>query len=78
MSLSAPLSFDQSQTQVEAMMERGTAFCHVEDTIDTAELSTRQKAALWLLAWSLRDNAAQCRDARLMAAAVGTSGWGGP
>ncbi len=77
MSVSAPLSFDQSQQQVEDMMEQGTAFGRVEDAIDVAQLSTRQKAALWLLAWSLRDNAQQCRDARLIVASVGTSVWGG-
>ena len=46
---SAPLNFDQSQQQVEGMMERGTAFAHVEDAIDTAPLAELHKAALWLL-----------------------------
>ena len=89
MSVSAPLSFDQSQAQVEGifdqsrdqvegMMERGIAFSRVEDAIDTAQLSTRQKAALWLLAWSLRDNAQQRHDARVMVAAVGERRLGGP
>ena len=71
MSPSAPLNFDQSQQQVEGMMERGTAFAHVEDTIDTAPLSELHKAALWLLAWSLRDHVQQRQDARLMVAAFG-------
>ena len=71
----APLTFDRSQEQVEGMMERGTAFSQVEDAIDTAELSTQHKAALWLLAWSLRDHAQQRSDARLLLAAVGASGW---
>ena len=61
MSPSAPLSFDQSQQQVEGMMERGTAFAHVEDAIDTAPLAELHKAALWLLAWSLRDHVQQRR-----------------
>jgi hypothetical protein len=39
MTRSAPLSFDQSQEQVEAMMEQGTAFSDVEDVIDASELS---------------------------------------
>ncbi len=73
MSLSAPLSFDQSQQQVEGMMERGTAFAHVEDAINIAPLSELHKAALWLLAWSLRDRAQQRQDARLMVAAFGVS-----
>jgi len=73
----APLSFGQSQAQVEGMMEQGTAFAHVEDAIDTAELSANHKAALWLLAWSLRDHTQQRQDARLMLAAVGAGDWGG-
>ena len=58
-------------------MERGTAFSHVEDAIDTAPISEMHKAALWLLAWSLRDHARQRQDARLMLAGVSAGGWGG-
>jgi hypothetical protein len=75
---SAQLSFDQSQERVEAMMEQGTAFSDVEDVIDASELSTLQKAALWLLAWSLRDTEQQRQDARLTLSAVGAgelAGW---
>jgi hypothetical protein len=74
---SAPLSFDQSQAQVEAMMKRRIAFSHVEDAIDTAQLSTEHKAALWLLAWSLRSRAQQRHDARFLVAAVAAPGWRG-
>ena len=74
---SAPLSFDHSQGQVEAMMEQGTAFSDVEHVIDASELSTVYKAALWLLAWSLRDVDQQRRDARLTLAAVGAGELGG-
>ena len=74
---SAPLTFDQSQSQVEGMMERGTAFFHVENAIDTSQLSTEHKAALWLLAWSLRDISQQRQDARFMLATVGAAGQGG-
>jgi hypothetical protein len=77
MTWSAPLSFDQSQEQVEAMMERGTAFSDVEDVIDASELSTVHKAAVWLLAWSLRDVEEQRQDALLTLAAVGASELGG-
>ena len=73
----APLGFDQSQHQVEAMMERGTAFSDVEDVIDASELSAAHKAALWLLAWSLRDIDKQRQDARLTLAAVGAGKLGG-
>ena len=77
MRASAPLTFDQGQERVEAMMEQGTAFPHVDDVIDAGQLATEHKAALWLLAWSLRDRAHQCHDARVMLSAVGgaTSGW---
>jgi hypothetical protein len=78
MTVSAPLSFDHSQEQVEAMMEQGTAFSDVEDVIDASQLSSVHKAALWLLAWSLRDVDHQRQDARLPRAAVGAGelrGW---
>lgn len=77
MTWSAPLAFDQSQEQVEGMMKRGTTFSDVEDVIDASELSTVHKAALWLLAWSLRDLEEQRLDARLTLAAVGTGEMGG-
>ena len=65
----APLSVDRATEQVEGMIHRGEAFARVEDAIDAARLSQHHKAALWLLAWSLRDPAVQRRDARLMAQA---------
>ncbi len=77
MTWSAPLGVDQSEQQVEAMMERGTTFSDVEDVIDASELSTVHKAALWLLAWSLRDVDQQRQDARLTLAAVGAGELGG-
>lgn len=77
MTRSAPLIIDQSQEQVEAMMERGTAFSDVEDVIDASELSTVHKAAVWLLAWSLRDVEEQRQDARLTLTAVGAGELGG-
>ncbi len=77
MTWSAPLVFDQSQGQVEAMMEQGTAFSDVEDVIDASDLSSVYKAALWLLAWSLRDVEQQRQDARLTLLAVGAGDLGG-
>jgi hypothetical protein len=77
MTASAPLIFDHSEAQVEAMIEQGMAFSDVEDAIDNVKLSTEHKAALWLLAWSLRDNVHQRQDARLLLAAVGSGGCGG-
>jgi hypothetical protein len=72
---SAPLTFDQIEAQVEGMMEQGTAFARVEDVIDTAPLSALHKGALWLLAWSMRDQAQQRQDARLMLTAAGSGEW---
>jgi len=71
----APLSLDRAGQQVEGMIRRGTSFGRVEDVIDAAELSQLHKAALWLLAWSLRDPAAQRNDARLMADAFSAGGF---
>jgi hypothetical protein len=56
------------------MMKRHASFASVEDKIDAARLSQHYKAALWLLAWSLRDPALQLRDARLMVAALAADG----
>ncbi len=56
------------------MMQQGVSFSAVEDAIDAARLSRRHKAALWLLAWSLRDHAQQRRDARLLLAEVSADG----
>jgi hypothetical protein len=62
----APLSFDRANEEVEGMIHQGTAFARVEDAIDAAKFSPHHKAALWLLAWSLRDPLIQRRDARHM------------
>jgi hypothetical protein len=70
----APLSFDRANEEVEGMLDEGTPFARVEDAIDAAEFSQLYKAALWLLAWSLRDPAIQRRDARLMAEAFAADG----
>jgi hypothetical protein len=72
MRVSAPPGLDQGEPQVEAMMDQGTPFCDVEDVIDAAVgLSTDHKAALWLLAWSLRDTVQQRDEARFMVAHFG-------
>ena len=74
MGCTAPLAFDRAAEQVEGMMQQHTAFARVEDAINAARLSSHHKAALWLLAWSLRDPAVQRREARLMAAAFAADG----
>jgi hypothetical protein len=70
----ASLSFNRANQQVEGMIQQGAAFGRVEGAIDAAGLSQRHKAALWLLAWSLRDPAIQRSEARLMAAAFAAEG----
>ena len=50
---------------VTELIRAGEPFGYVEDRIDdVAELTKDEKAALWLLAFSLRDPAEQQRDAR--------------
>jgi hypothetical protein len=74
MTTTAPLSFDRANEEVEGMIHRGAAFARMEDAIEASNLSQRHKAALWLLAWSLREPAIQRHDARLMAAAFADDG----
>jgi hypothetical protein len=63
------------QGVVEEMMDARKPFRIVEDFIDRAgALDGNQKAALWLLAWSMRSNFVQRREAREMLGA--TRLWG--
>jgi hypothetical protein len=56
---------------VTELIGAGQAFGEVEDAIDdVAELTTDEKAALWLFAFSLRDRDEQQREARAHLAAV--------
>ena len=56
---------------VTELIEAGEPFGDVEDAIDeVADLTMEQKAALWLLAFSLRDPSEQQLDARAHLAAV--------
>jgi hypothetical protein len=53
-------------------MDSGERFADLEDAIDEIVcLTLDQKAALWLFAFSLRDQRSQQRDARAFLAAVG-------
>jgi hypothetical protein len=72
----APLSDDQGSRLVEGMMKQGTPFAEVEDAIDDDPLSKDHKAALWLLAWSLREPATQRRDALLTLELLSGRSWG--
>jgi hypothetical protein len=57
--------------EVTELMDKGYAFGDVEDVIDeTADLTLEAKAALWLLAFSMRAPGDQLRDARAHVAAL--------
>lgn len=66
-------SLGYHQDVVESMMRASEPFGAVEDFInDTPVLNVNQKAALWLLAWSLRSSVVQRREARQM---LGATRW---
>jgi hypothetical protein len=58
----APLA--AHQLTVQALMEDGEPFGAVEDAIDDLDRGTEEKAALWLLAWSLQEPHLQRRRAQ--------------
>jgi hypothetical protein len=51
--LSSATPFDVVREHVEALMEVGEPFAAVERAIDVTRLPEDERAALWLLAWSL-------------------------
>ena len=56
---------------VTELMDIGESFGDIEDAIDAiVDLTLDQKAALWLFAFSLRDQEVQQREARAHLAAV--------
>jgi hypothetical protein len=58
--------------EVTGLMEAGEPFGAVEDAIDAnPSLPEDAKAALWLLAFSMRDQGEQVRAARAHLASVG-------
>jgi hypothetical protein len=62
---------DGYRDEVTELIRAGESFGGVEEAIDgVAELTMEQKAALWLLAFSLRDRVEQQRDARAHLAAL--------
>jgi hypothetical protein len=71
MSGTAALPYDRAAARVEAMLGQGPPFPQVEDGIETALAPQEQKAALWLLAWSLREPPAQPRHARRRPGSIG-------
>jgi hypothetical protein len=64
MSHTYQMDFDACQDQVEGMMSVGESFGSVEATIESAKIPEDERAALWLLAWSMRNGVAHAQDAR--------------
>ena len=61
-----PMGFDACQDEVEGRMRVGGSLGGVEATIQRAEITDDERAALWLLAWSMQDGIARAQDARAM------------
>jgi hypothetical protein len=59
--ISSPL--EAMRLDVERRMRRGERFTDVENVIDASGLSSDEKSALWLLAWSYVHPRAQRREA---------------
>jgi hypothetical protein len=58
------------ESEIRHLACRSGAFDEVESLIDSAPLTTDQKAALWLLAWSFQDAPSQRRIAHETLAAA--------
>ena len=56
-------SIEPMRLDVARRMRRGERFADVEDVIDASDLTTDEKSALWLLAWSYVHPRAQRREA---------------
>ena len=55
--------FDRYSREVEGMMCAGEPLASVEDAIERAPLPEEQRAALWLVAWSLGERPVWRRNA---------------
>jgi hypothetical protein len=56
-------TLEAMRLDVERRMRRGERFSDVEDVIGESSLSSDEKSALWLLAWSYVHPRAQRREA---------------
>ena len=52
--LTAAAPFERLRDEVEAMMRVKRPFEEVERDIDNAQLTEDRRAALWLVAWSMK------------------------
>ena len=60
------MGFDACQHEVEGRMRAREPFGSVENVINGARITEDEKAALWLLAWSMRRRITQRRDSGAM------------
>jgi hypothetical protein len=67
MPLQPPPSFDDVLCCVEDLIDSGESLADTEVTIDSAPLPEDERAALWLVAWSLNDRRAESRGDRELA-----------
>ena len=56
--------FVRYRDNVTDLMRAGMSLGEVEDAIELADMTQEQKAALWLLAFSMRERGEQRRGAR--------------
>jgi hypothetical protein len=70
MTATAAPFYDRAAQRVEDLMLQGTPFAQLEEAIDTAPAPQDQRAALWLLAWSLLARSPQPHAARRRRGAV--------
>jgi len=63
MTSSTSSTLEAMRLDVQRRMHRGERFADVEDVIDATSLSSDEKSALWLLAWSYVHPRAQRREA---------------
>jgi hypothetical protein len=78
MTATAAPFYDRAAQRIEHLMVQGTPFAQVEEAIDTAAAPQDQRAALWLLAWSLRARSPQPREAHRRRGAENTLDLGAP
>jgi hypothetical protein len=72
--MDAGLSLGDHRDVVQSMMAAGAPFGDVETFVnEAAALDQDEKAALWLLAWSLREGWVQRQEAHAMLSALA---WG--
>ena len=62
-----PPSFEDVLWQVEDLIDSGESLADAEATIDACSLPEDERAALWLVAWSMRDRWLESGAARQVA-----------